>query len=49
MAILPPTELMFITRPLLRIRAGRSVWVTAMWPNIQSPDCVRVLVAPDAG
>src|SRR5215813_5257787 len=31
MAILPPTELMLTTRPLLRIRAGRSVWVTAMW------------------
>src|SRR5215467_4390905 len=33
MAILPPTELMLTTRPLLRIRACRSVWVMAMWPK----------------
>ena len=33
MAILPPTELMLITRPLLRIKAGRSACVTAMWPK----------------
>src|SRR6478672_3776757 len=33
MAILPPTELMLTTRPLLRIRAGSSAWVTAMWPK----------------
>src|SRR5580692_1923053 len=24
---------MLTTRPLLRIKAGRSVWITAMWPK----------------
>ncbi|WP_420833881.1 hypothetical protein [Streptomyces antarcticus] len=30
---MPPIELMLITRPLLRSSAGKSAWVTAMWPK----------------